>query len=146
MNMQEIFDNAMAARRKKEMETSDQWTLIELIMSLKSADPKLPVIFDITPFHPRDLESWRGSYNELCIEYDPGKDALTVAEFLTKLEETVGATFTGYKGGEYVMGKLTPLWVANYGNSDGPSGNTTAVVGLTMEQDAVVINTQEMEY
>lgn len=31
----------------------------------------------------------------------------------------MGQVFQGYKGGDYVMGALTPLWVSTYGNSSG---------------------------
>jgi hypothetical protein len=37
------------------------------------------------------------------------------AELLAECEAAMGQVFTGYKGGDYVMGALTPLWVATYG-------------------------------
>jgi hypothetical protein len=48
-----------------------------------------------------------------------------------------GATFHGYKGGEYEMDDDTPLWVANHGNSGG-----TAVVGIREESWAIYIVTE----
>ena len=37
------------------------------------------------------------------------------ALLLKECRAAMGAVFTGYKGGEYQMGKSTPLWVASYG-------------------------------
>lgn len=37
------------------------------------------------------------------------------AELLSECKAAMGQVFTGYKGGDYVMGALTPVWVANYG-------------------------------
>lgn len=146
MDLQTIINNAMAAKRAEDLQESGQIVLIELIMSLKSADPNLPIIFDLNKCHPGDIGSWRGSYNELAIEWEDRGTPPTVAEFLTQLYEVNGATLTGYKGGEYKMHKLTPLWVANWGDSSGPGGNMIAVTGVVQEQDYVTIETRETEY
>lgn len=45
--------------------------------------------------------SWRGSYDELSFE--PVKDT-TIGEMLAAAESADGATYTGWKGGEYLMG------------------------------------------
>ena len=31
----------------------------------------------------------------------------------------MGAEFEGYKGGEYIMGANTPLWISEYGEASG---------------------------
>jgi hypothetical protein len=42
-----------------------------------------------------------------------------VSEALAMCREAMGQVFTGYKGGDYVMGALTPLWIANWGSGGG---------------------------
>ena len=31
----------------------------------------------------------------------------------------MGQVFIGYKGGDFVMGALTPMWISDYGTSSG---------------------------
>ena len=60
------------------------------------------------------LDSYRGYYSDLA--FSPTKDKRKVEELLEVCQSVMGQVFTGYKGGDYVMGALTPLWVASYGN------------------------------
>ena len=41
---------------------------------------------------------------------------MQVSELLTECKAAMGQVFEGYKGGNYVMGALTPIWVAYYGH------------------------------
>jgi hypothetical protein len=67
--------------------------------------------------YPTELMSWRGVYAELSFGFSfEGKEP-TVKKIITELREAVGKTYEGYKGGDFVMGRSTPVWVANYGNS-----------------------------
>ena len=64
MDWQEIIDNAMEMQRAKDMKTSEQLTLGELILKLEAVEDKSnPVIFNERYF-PVDIDSWRGSYRE----------------------------------------------------------------------------------
>lgn len=56
--------------------------------------------------------SWRGDY--ACIAFAP-RDSATVREMLSCARAAVGATFTGYKGGKYLMTFSTECYVAEYG-------------------------------
>ena len=38
-----------------------------------------------------------------------------VSDILEMAKECIGKTFTGYKGGEFLMLEDTPLWISNYG-------------------------------
>lgn len=38
---------------------------------------------------------------------------------LEHAKSALGATFTGYKGGEYTMNEYTDCWIAEYGEGDG---------------------------
>lgn len=59
------------------------------------------------------LDSYRGYYSDLAFE--PTEDKRKVEELLEVCQAAMGQVFTGYKGGDFVMGALTPLWIAGYG-------------------------------
>jgi hypothetical protein len=60
-----------------------------------------------------ELSSYRGHYVDLAFE--PSTESTTVTYLLAVCRATMGQVFTGYKGGEFMMGSTTPLWVAPYG-------------------------------
>ena len=125
-------------RREKTM------TLGEIINELKAVKNQASEIrFDFAYFRPARLISWRGSYDQLAIDYTnehPGEKS--VAEFLKECESAIGKTFTGYKGGDFEMGFETPVWVAGYGESC-----ETAVIGfINTGYDTIIIETSYREY
>lgn len=73
--------------------------------------------------HPREQRvpvgfhrphSYRGFYYDLAFE--PLADT-TVGAMLDCARSALGATYEGWKGGEYTMGEYTSCWVAEEGNS-----------------------------
>lgn len=142
MDLQTMFDNAMAAARAEELKSSAQLTLGEVILLLKSMPQDAPIRLD-TGQTPGQLDSWRGIYRELAFDYDdpPTDRTATVAEVLADAESAVGKTFEGYKGGDFLMGRQTPVWVSQYGTSVGPREGSTAVVGIKQDGGIVVIET-----
>lgn len=155
MDLQTMLDNAVAVQRSNRMKTSVQLTLGELILKLEIVKNKnLPVIYDVKKYFPTDIDSWRGSYCELALDYTDNEETamLLVKDLIRKLKKTVGKTFTGYKGGDFIMGRQTPVWVANYSTSNGfrrskKSGNdTTAIVDVLEKKDKVVIKTKQIDY
>lgn len=58
--------------------------------------------------------SWRGVYEFLA--FRPKADAV-VADMLRHARSAVGATFQGYKGGDFTMTRETPCFIAEYGCS-----------------------------
>lgn len=151
MDLQEMVFNAMKAKRSDDMLTSPQITLGELILKLEAVgDKNLPIIFDGKKFHPVSVGSWRGSYCELAIEYGLTGKILSVKKFLKILKNTVSKTFVGYKGGNFLMGRTTPVWVANYGESQGfkEDGNKycQAVIDIFKSKDKVIIKTKAIDY
>lgn len=64
-----------------------------------------------------DLHSYRGYYEDLSIGETCSSPVSSVSELLTACKEAVGKSFEGCKGGEFVMGHDTPLWVAEYGKT-----------------------------
>jgi hypothetical protein len=59
--------------------------------------------------------SYRGYYEDLYFEQNPG--TRPAYELLADCKAALSKVFEGYRGGHYVMTKLTPLWIATYGNT-----------------------------
>lgn len=91
----------------------------KLIEELKKYPKDHPVTIPGGPVQlsPERCMSYRGYYDQLAIGV--GTHYATVGSLLQELKEAVGATFTGYKGGEYTMGLDTCVWLSNYGESSG---------------------------
>lgn len=155
MDLQTLLDNTMKAARSDTLKSSPQMTLGEAIAVLENSkltyesDGKVKektVYFDFEYLFPTGLDSWRGSYAELAIEFDwadrsdNDKQPPTGKEFLKWLKEAVGKTYTGYKGGDFTMGKTTPLWVANYGNS-----GETGLVAIDVKDYGITLRTWKCE-
>jgi hypothetical protein len=89
--------------------------------------------------------SWRGSYDELTLHESYGEwngggydhaPPVTVAELLKKAREADGGTFEGWKGGDFTMGRHTPVW------ADAPGDyNCRAIVGVAVEGGEFVLGT-----
>lgn len=154
MDMQEYLTAMVSKQRADRMAQSDQLTLGELILKMEAVVAKqksriaegqdeATVRYDFEYPFPTEIDSWRGSYAELALNYEVGseKAELTASQFLEVLRKAVGKEFTGYKGGEYIMSHQTPVWVANYGNS----GNT-AVLDVIDDDYQVVIVTGYREF
>ena len=94
--------------------------LKEIIEKLKGQPQDNKIQFDFGGFAPTEFSSWRGSYDQLAIEYDKchwDKEAMTVKDFIKKCEEIDGKVFTGYKGGDFKMNLNQIVWVSNYGEA-----------------------------
>lgn len=90
-------------------------TLGELIDQLKAVKDKTKVVL-IQPGNrnPAGFDSWRGSYDELALGYG-GSEPVTVKQLLKQARAANGKTFNGWKGGEFVMDRSTPVWIDNPG-------------------------------
>lgn len=84
-------------------------TLGELIRALEAEDGAKVLPDGFTNPH-----SWRGDYMELAFE--PATN-VTVGAMLADARRALGATFTGWKGGEYTMGEYTDCWLCEQGTS-----------------------------
>lgn len=140
------FGALLKAARDATLSTSQQWTLGMLIDACEAIERRgyrlhdgsePEVVFAFEYARPTGIDSWRGIYAELALEFGfEDRKAMSLSEFISMLRRADGETFTGYKGGEYRMSRSTPVWVANYGNS----GNT-GVIGVRDEGYEVVIET-----
>lgn len=106
INIQALIDG-MNMQAQKERANSEQMTLGELIASLK-AMPSGAQIANLNSSH-----SYRGYYSDLAFTLDDGMRP--AGDLLDECQKAMGAVFEGYKGGEFVMGAKTPVWVAEWG-------------------------------
>lgn len=140
MDLQKLFDNSVQGMRNEALKNSPQWTIGELLVAMENVDHTLPVKFS-DGTHPGYLTSWRGSYHEIAFTYETEGTPPTVKKVLKDLGDSVGKTYEGYKGGDFVMGRRTPVWVAEWGDS-----RDTGVVGLEVKNGVCVINIAQCEY
>lgn len=105
MNLQALVDGMSAQWQKERAET--QMTLGGFIDALEKLPPDLKIE------GLGELDSYRGYYSDLAFE--PSSEYKTAAKLLEECRAAMGEVFQGYKGGDYCMGRNTPLWVASYG-------------------------------
>lgn len=137
---------------RRTAEDLTQITLGELIQKLEAVEDKtLPVAYDFEYAYPTIFQCWRGSYAELALGWSHhgyqacdawGKSTQPpVAAFLEECKSAVGQTFEGWKGGDFIMGLGTAIWVANPGNS-----GSTAIVDAVQKSWEVVLMTRYCEF
>lgn len=79
----------------------------DLIKQLKDYNPNTVVPLGFGAPH-----SYRGDYYSVAFE---PVEVTTIGEMLEHAKSALGATFTGYKGGEYKMEEYSECWIADYG-------------------------------
>lgn len=89
-----------------------------------------------------NADSWRGSYNLPAIEYYSGKSGCSVDSAIENLQKIDGMEVEGYKGGDYVLSKEDPLFIANYGDSN----NCTAIVDIIESDEFIICLTKQDMY
>lgn len=109
LDMQSFFDSLSSAARSARAEYG--LTLGRFIRLLE----ELPQDGHIIGLG--DLHSYRGYYADLAFE--PSTHAVSVAEMLNRCRAALDQTFTGYKGGDFLMGDDAPLWISSYGTASG---------------------------
>lgn len=105
---QERMD-ALNGMLQKERQES-QMTLGELIAALEELEESERVSPGISTAH-----SYRGYYCDLA--FDSHATSLSAGDTLDILRGCMGKVFEGYKGGEFLMGEDTPVWLADYAAS-----------------------------
>lgn len=153
MDLQTYITRAASIERQKRFDRSDQFSLGMLIDSVQEAVSRMDrdergcdVWLDFEHLFPTEFGSWRGSYEELALrftssDFDYETNQMTAHEFLKLCKETVGKTFTGYKGGEYRMTRDTPVWIANRGNS-----GETALIGVDYDGYRLTLITGQRDF
>lgn len=136
MNLQALVDAMGEAGRMTR--SRYQMTLGKMLRALEGCDADMPVVFGgADAGSPSHAHSYRGYYSDLSFERSDS--AVTVAEFKKQCSRAVGATYEGYKGGDFVMGDDTPLWCASYGSC----GN--AIIDLSTVDGKVILTTKDVE-
>jgi hypothetical protein len=97
--------NGMCAQWQRER-ADTQMTLGKLIERLESL-PAETMLEGICKPH-----SYRGYYSDLAFERG---DKVTAAKALETCRGCMGEVFQGYKGGDFQMGRNTPVWLASHG-------------------------------
>lgn len=97
--------------------------LKELIDALAAADQT-----HVAPLGFGKPMSYRGYYHSVAFE---PVENVTVASMLAHAKSALGATFDGYKGGEYTMSEYTDCYIARYGESSGDMIGPVLVAYLT---------------
>ena len=108
-HIQALIDGMSAQWQRERAET--QLTLGALIEALQAMSPASKVA------NLHSLRSYRGYYSDLAFEHSTG-ERLAI-DLWADCKNAMGQVFHGYKGGEYVMGAKTPLWISEYGESSG---------------------------
>lgn len=106
MNKMQASIDGMNIQQQNDRSES-QMTLGDMIKALES----LPDVAKIEGLG--DFNSYRGYYCDLAFEPQEGKRL--VIDILKQCRSAMGVPFMGFKGGEFVMGAQTPLWLADYG-------------------------------
>jgi hypothetical protein len=105
MNIQAMMDG-MSQQWQKERAGS-QMTLGAMIDRL-SAMPADTMIDGLISPH-----SYRGYYSDLAFEQ--GDKRMKASDLLSVCKGVMGEVFSGYKGGDFQMGRNTPVWVSCHG-------------------------------
>ncbi len=97
----------------------------ELIEKLKSFAPMyenyrdemedVVVKFNFGYLRPSGIDSWRGIYAELAIGHVDDKEETKLKDLIKELEDCIGKTFTGWKGGDFRMDENTEVHIDNPG-------------------------------
>jgi hypothetical protein len=103
--IQAMVDGMNAASMRERAQS--QMTLGKLIERLE-AMPSDALIDGMEAPH-----SYRGYYSDLAFE--KCANPVKAADLLAISKGAMGRVFEGYKGGDFVMGALTPVWIADYG-------------------------------
>ncbi len=153
---EKAIDDHINEQRKARFINSPQWNLGQLIDAIERAgivyaeNKSKEVCFDFGTAEPTRLGSWRGDYSELALGYSLSGYSdkknhfgrCTADKLLECLSEAENESMTGWKGGDFIMTRATPLWVANSGDC----GNTAVVGLLDKGYGYMVILTCYLEY
>ena len=126
--IQALFDRIMEDARDQKRAESSYYNLGDLIDALEGIDSTLPVEFTSADGRygndqPGEFFSWRGDYHELALGYCTSKvydwntseyipvPPPTVGSLLARCIAADGATFEGYKGGDFTMNRSCRIFV-----------------------------------
>lgn len=115
--------------------TTTLGALIDGLERLQQSGETQWVYFDFASCVPADCDSSRGDYSHLALGwyYDrfryESQPSNKLSDVINRLKIADGATYDGWKGGEFGMDRSTPIWCDNRGEWTG-----TAIVGLAYSE------------
>lgn len=116
-------------------------TLGQIINALEEVNSSLPVFFDFNQSPPDSFSCYRGYYDQLALSWS-NSEIITVQRFFEMCHNADGATYSGYKGGEYSMDTSTFVWAADgFGDC-----SRRKIIGILVESNRVVIKTEVEQY
>jgi hypothetical protein len=133
MDIQKLFDTMSDVSRRDR--SRYHLTLGSLITELEKLEYDCPVEFS-DGGSPREPHSYRGYYSDLSFANGA---AISAKELLAICRGSLGQTYEGYKGGDFVMGPETPLWRAPYGCCG------DAIISFTATPEKVVLGTRNVD-
>ncbi len=153
--VEQDWQERLKNERRSILQTSPQLTLGQLIKKIEGINPvynigseekEKQVVFDFCSAVPTELDSWRGSYCELALgyeldEFNKESHYVSVSGFLKELKGALNRFFCGWKGGEYLMDKNTPIWVDNPGYC-----HKTAIINVIEDDNKVWLITGKCYY
>ena len=102
------------------------------------ADPETAefsrIVFDFALLPPAYLTSYRGDFADLTIVPAFGGTQRT-ERFVEEVEKALGTTFTGDKGGDFVMHEDTMVWVT----SDASNTSSTYITDVTVHLGYLIV-------
>ena len=130
--IQDYFNSLSELWRKERSETQlTLWKLISRLVKVQENNLADNIVYF-------NLCSYRGYYADLALSTIP-TETISIEDAIVELQDTIDKEFRGYKGGEFIMDKNTPLWVADYGNL----GNK--IVDIQIVNNTVYFITKEDE-
>lgn len=85
--------------------------------------------------------SYRGYYEDL--EFQRADVAASARDVRALATKALGQRFEGYKGGGYVMDRDTPVWIGQYGSSN---GRALVGVDVAVTQTGNIVVTLSTEF
>jgi hypothetical protein len=136
MDIQKLVNARLDASAKTRSEYN--LTLGQLIDALSAAPKSAVVALSDSGSSPFQPHSYRGYYSDLAFQEAP--ETRTVADVLKDAKKALGTTFSGYKGGDYLMSETTPLWASSYGYNNG-----RAMMSAGMDGERFVITVKQVD-
>lgn len=135
MDIQSLFDsmNDLSRRERSKYHV----TVGSAIDTLITMNPDAPVLY-ADGAAPGEALSYRGHYSDLAFA-DETTDTVTVKLLLDTLLAVWNTELTGYKGGEFLMDRDTPIWRSEYGIA-----SNIAWTDLAVQDHSVIIKTRQI--
>jgi hypothetical protein len=113
IDIQAMMD--MSQRLMRESRSRYHLTLGQLIQRLEKLPKKQPIqLADGRGIE--GLDSYRGYYCDMALHPVDGP-VWNAGQLLRECRRVLDTKLTGYKGGEFLMDRATPLWVAEHGSA-----------------------------